>query len=191
MMLQPGMGYKLMINADKTSFAYPGTIVNAAPLRAPGRADESQADQTFKPVNFRNYPDNAIMAAKIVTFGRPFGNAELGVFAGDECRASATSHEDGMAYLTIPGDETCTLTLKVALGDQVVDLQQTLIYNTNSIYGTPDEPMVIDLGTTGILDMLNSQDAESVYDLQGRKVENATLKSNKGIYIINGKKSAE
>ena len=191
LMLQPGMGYKLMIGADQLSFAYPGTIVNASPMRAADRNGESQADQTFKPVNFRNYPDNAIMAAKITGFGKPFGNAQIGVFAGDECRAAATTHADGMAYLTIPGDEACTLTLKVAVGDQVIDVPQTLIYETNSIYGTPDEPIVIELGITGIQDLLNSQDAESVYDLQGRKIDNATRKSNKGIYIINGKKSAE
>ena len=191
MMLQPGMGYKLMIGADQMSFTYPGTIVNAAPQRAPERANKNQANQTFNPVNFHNYPDNAIMAAKIIGHGAHLSNAQLGVFAGDECRAAATTQADGIAYLTIPGDEACTLTLKIAVGDQITEVPQTLIYETNSIYGTPDEPMVIDLGTTGILDILNSQDAESVYDLQGRKVENATLKSNKGIYIINGKKSAE
>ena len=191
MMLQPGMGYKLMINADQLSFAYPGTIVNAAPLRAANRADETQADQTFKPVNFRNYPDNAIMAARILGTGRPVINAQVGVFAGDECRAAATTHEDGMVYLTIPGDEACTLTLKVAVDGQIIEVPQTILYETNSIYGTPAEPMVIELGITGIQGIMNSQDAESVYDLQGRKINNATRKANKGIYIINGKKSAE
>ena len=191
MMLQPGMGYKLMIGADQLSFTYPGTIVNAAPMRAAGRDGDNQPDQTFKPVDYRNYPDNAIMAAKIVGFGKPFGNIQVGVFAGDECRAAATTHEDGVAYLTIPGDEACTLTLKVAIGDQIIEVPQTLIYETNSIYGTPAEPMVIELGITGIQDILNSEDAESVYDLQGRKLNNSTRKLNKGIYIINGKKSAK
>ncbi len=193
MMLQPGMGYKLMIGADQMSFTYPGTIVNAAPQRAPERANENQANQTFNPVNFRNYPDNAIMAAKIIGHGAPLSNAQLGVFAGDECRAAATTQADGIAYLTIPGDEACNLTLKIAVGDQITEVPQTLIYETNSIYGTPDEPMVIDieLGITGIQDILNANDAESVYDLQGRKLDNSTRKLNKGIHIINGKKSAE
>ena len=190
-MLQPGMGYKLMIGADQLSFAYPGTIVNAAPLRAANRADETQSDQTFKPVNFRNYPDNAIMAARILGTGRPVINAQVGVFAGDECRAAATTHEDGMVYLTIPGDEACTLTLKVAVDGQIIEVPQTILYETNSTYGTPAEPMVIELGITGIQGIMNSQDAESVYDLQGRKIDNATRKANKGIYIINGKKSAK
>lgn len=193
MMLQPGMGYKLMIGADQMSFTYPGTIVNAAPQRAPERANENQANQTFNPVNFRNYPDNAIMAAKIIGHGAPLSNAQLGVFAGDECRAAATTQADGIAYLTIPGDEACSLTLKIAVGDQITEVPQTLIYETNSIYGTPDEPMVIDLelGITGIQNILNANDAESVYDLQGRKLDNSTRKLNKGIHIINGKKSAE
>ena len=85
------------------------------------------------------------------------------------------------------------MVMNIAVGDKITEVPQTLIYETNSIYGTPDEPMVIDLelGITGIQDILNSNDAESVYDLQGRKLDNNSRKLNKGIYIINGKKSVK
>ena len=188
-MMQPGMGYKVMVSSGEQAFTYPGTVINAAPMRGNNRAVVSQADKTFNPINFHNYPDNATMAAKIVGFGKPFVNALLAVFAGDECRAVATTHEDGVAYLTIPGDEACALTLKVAVQGQIIDVPQTFIYQTNSYYGTPANPMLIELGTTG-MDILNMDNAESVYDLQGRKLESDALPQD-GIYIINGKKTAK
>jgi len=80
-----------------------------------GRLTSSSAVVScFSPVNFRNYPDNAIMAVKAVADGKALAGIEVAAFADDECRTAAVTNDEGIAFLTIPGDETCELTFKVA-----------------------------------------------------------------------------
>ena len=177
LMMEPGMGYQLKSNADN-EFSYPA------------RAKKTGSEM-FHPVDFRLYPDNAIMAAKLKDDGMTLANVEIAVFAGNECRTTAVTNEEGIAYLTIPGDEACELTFKVAIAGEVVDAPFTLTYETDAIYGTPRHPMVIDLGSgTGIREIVNGN-GDDIYDLSGRKIanDNATnRKLNKGVYIINGQK---
>jgi hypothetical protein len=146
----------------------------------------------FSPVNFRNYPDNAIMAVKVVAGSRTLTGVEVAAFAGDECRTATVTNEEGIAFLTIPGDETCELTFKVAVAGEVVDAPLTLTYETDAIYGTPKHPVVMNLGdVNGIREMLNDNGIESIYDLSGRKMFNGQRSSfnvRKGVYIINGQK---
>ena len=177
LMMEPGMGYQLKSNADN-EFSYPA------------RAKKTGSEM-FHPVDFRLYPDNAIMAAKLKDDGMTLANVEIAVFAGNECRTTAVTNEEGIAYLTIPGDEACELTFKVAIAGEVVDAPFTLTYDTDAIYGTPRHPMVIDLGSgTDIREIVNGN-GDDIYDLSGRKIanDNATnRKLNKGVYIINGQK---
>ena len=192
-MLQPGMGYQIMSTAtqDKT-FAYPSTIVNAthlAPARGTVGSISPAYNGVFEPVNVRNYPDNAIMAVKVTAGNRNLANTQVAVFAGDECRTAATTDSEGVALLTIPGDEPCLITIKASIGNQVVEAPITLMYQTNAMYGSPNHPLTVDLGTTGIDAVNGSSDTQSVYDLSGRKADPQAT-DLKGIYIINGQKQA-
>ena len=142
------------------------------------------------------YPDNAIMAVKVVADGQTVSHVELGVFAGEECRTAAVTNAGGIAYLTIPGDEACELTFKVAVGNEVMDAPLTLTYESNAEYGTPASPIVLDLTdvATGIGGMGDGRDSD-VYDISGRKVLNGQSSMvngqlRKGVYIINGQKKA-
>ena len=113
------------------------------------------------------------------------------MFAGDECRAAAVTDDEGVAYLTIPGDDDVTLTFKVALGDQVIDAATTVNYEADGVYGSPKHPLVIDLGETdGIREMLYDGGLESIYDLSGRKIslDDNSRRLHKGVYIIKGRK---
>ena len=190
--IEPGMGFKLMNTGDNQSFAYPGVVVAGAPQYAPNLAMANGKPSMFSPISFRNYPENATMSAKVVANGQPLRQVELAAFAGDECRTAAMTDDEGNAYLTIPGDETCELTFKVAVGDELVNVPLTLTYETDAIYGSPKHPVMIDLGEmTGIYEILNGTNGETIYDLSGRKIlnikkQNSTLK--KGVYIINGQK---
>ena len=190
-MMQPGLGYQLKAGGDDQIFSY-GNIVAGVRQYAPRLTSSAvQVSSNFSPVNIHLYPDNAIMAAKVVANGQPVGNVELAVFAGDECRTTTVTNNEGIAYITIPGDEICELTFKAAVGDEIMDLPLTLTYETDAIYSTPMHPMVIDLGNaTGIWNVPVGTGAESIYDLSGRKVrlDNQTHKLNKGVYIINGQK---
>lgn len=145
----------------------------------------------FSPVNFRNYPDNAVMAVKVVADSKILAGVEVAAFAGDECRTATVTNEEGIAYLTIPGDEACELTFKVAVAGEVVVAPLTLTYETDAIYGTPKHPVVMNLDdANGIHDMLHDNGMEPIYDLGGRKIQldDTTRKLQKGIYIINGQK---
>lgn len=189
LMMEPGKGYQLKSTANDQTFYYPGTFAGSGPQHSPiFRA--KQMGQTFKaftPVNFRNYPDNAIMAVKVVANGMSMSDIEVGVFADEECRTAAVTNANGIAYLTIPGEEECELSFRVAIDDEVLTAPLTLTYESDAIYGTPKSPIVIDLTNvaTGIGGMGDGQDGD-VYDISGRKMDSRKLQ--RGVYIINGQK---
>ena len=154
---------------------------------APGAEENS----IFKPVNFRNYANNAIMAVRVVAGDRALGHVELGVFVDEECRTASVTNDEGMAYLTIPGDDEAMLSFKVAIGDVVVDANTTITFEVDGVYGSPKHPIIIDLSElTGIWEILGDSRDASVYDLQGRKIrlDGNSQRLSKGVYIINGQK---
>ena len=177
LMMEPGSGYQLKSNAAG-SLDYPESTRRAG-------------SGTFLPVNFRKYPDNAIMAVKVVDDGKTLVGVEVAAFAGDECRTATVTNEEGIAFLTIPGDETCELTFKVMVDGEVIVAPLTLTYETDAIYGTPKRPVMMNLGdANGIREMNYDNGMESIYDLSGRKIQlnDQTRKLQKGVYIINGQK---
>lgn len=188
LMMEPGKGYQIKCNTANQTFAYPASVMSNSRKLAPGR-QKTQSTMVFTPVDFHNYPDNAIMAVKVVANGQSLNNIELGVFDGEECRSAAMTNGQGIAYLTIPGDETCLLTFKVAFDGEVIETPVSFNYETDAIYGTPQCPMIISFDDAdGIWKVLGDTGSNTVYDLSGRKVVNGRLP--KGVYIINGEKKA-
>ena len=189
--MEPGKGYQLKSSTSgELSFGYPASVMSRSRRLAPGRL-ETQRTKFFTPVDFRNYPDNAIMAVKVVAYGKTLAGVEVAAFAGDECRTAVTTDEQGIAYLTIPGDETCELTFKVAVADEAVDAPLTITYETDAEYGTPSNPIVLDLGTATGIHVISDGAGDAIYDLSGRKIVNSqssSRKLQKGVYIINGQK---
>jgi len=196
LMMEPGVGYQFKSNAaDAQTFSYPSATVAGArrlsDVTTPLSLAEGSGVRLFSPVNFRLYPDNAIMAVKVVADSRTLTGVEVAAFAGDECRTAAFTNDEGIAFLTIPGDEPCELTFKVAVDGKVVVAPLTLTYETDAIYGTPKHPVVMNLGdANGIREMLYDNGVESIYDLSGRKIQldEQTRRLQKGVYIINGQK---
>ena len=177
LMMEPGVGYQLKSNSAG-AFSYPASARRAGV-------------ETFRPVDCHLYPDNAIMAVKVVADSKTLADVEVAAFAGDECRTAAFTNDEGIAFLTIPGDEPCELTFKVAVDGEVVVAPLTLTYETDAIFGTPKHPVVMNLGDAdGIREMLYVNGVESIYDLGGRKIQldDQTRKLQKGVYIINGQK---
>ena len=189
-MMEPGEGYMLKTSLGEGQsklFRYPSSVVNLAPLRSPARmAAAANTNFTFRPVDFRNYSSNAIMAVKVIKNGVALTNAEVGVFADGECRAAAITDAKGMAYITIPGDEAAILTFQVAVGADITEFSEVIGYETDAIYGTPRNPMILSVGNaTGMGRIEQAAGSESEYDLMGRKA----TESQKGILIRNGKKT--
>ena len=136
-----------------------------------------------------------VLIAQVMADGGPVESFELGVFAGDECREAALTDENGMVFITIPGDEPCELHFRVSDGNsEFVINNSELHYETDTVIGSPRAPFIINLGeATGIWSVATqSQQTEQTYDLQGRKVDycnNAEgQKLRKGVYIVNGRK---
>ena len=186
LMLEPGQGYKIKNVTDNTRvFRYPGTVVSLAPSRSPFRA-ASQESHTFQAVDYHNYSGNVTLAAKVYRNAKPLANVEVGAFADCECRASAFTGQDGVVYLTIPGDDAVELNFKVAEGASVTDVRDKLDYVTDAIYGTPQHPLTFDLdGSTGIGRVIENTDNKPAYDVQGREVP---VNSANGVIIINNEK---
>ena len=191
-MMEPGVGYVFKNTSSAKSFSYPGgSGASLSPRRTPSKSagNGNAASYMFNAVDYHNYSGNATMTAKIMKDNMPLANAELAVFADGECRAVAVTNDKGIAYLTIPGDDDATMTFKVAAqGSGIIDINESIMYETDAIYGTSKNPYVFNLGNTTGLGKVVMEDAErSVYDLQGRKV--TPLDGNRnGILIIDGKK---
>ena len=193
-MIEPGKGYQLKNTAEAQSFYYPGTFAGSGFQHSPvfKAKQKAQTFKTFAPVNFRNYPDNAIMAVKVVADSKTLAGVEVAAFAGDECRTAAVTNASGIAYLTIPGEEECELSFRVAIDGEVMIAPLTLTYETDAIYGTPKHPVVMNLGDANSIQnaQLKMHNGDTIYDLSGRKVrlDDQTRKLQKGVYIINGQK---
>ena len=193
-MMEPGVGYMLKsVTEGDRLFSYPTSALSGPSLvmKRANAAPGAEENSIFKPVNFRNYANNAIMAVRVVAGGRALGHVELGVFVDEECRTASVTNDEGMAYLTIPGDDEAMLSFKVAIGDVVVDANTTITFEVDGVYGSPKHPIIIDLSElTGIWEILGDSRDASVYDLQGRKIrlDGNSQRLSKGVYIINGQK---
>jgi len=194
--MMPGKGYKIfsVVSTDRTFF-YPNktaTGANARMAQAPTSHRSPLACQ-FTPVDYSEYSANMVLIAQVL-WDEPLAGVELGVFAGDECRETTFTNEQGMVYITIPGDDPVTLTFRVATDEQIFTAPQTIVYETDAVYGSPRAPFIIDLSnSTGIRNIATSQQDEQVFDLQGRKVQfnDEGRKLRKGVYIVNGQKKVK
>ena len=187
--LVPGQGYMIQSATNRT-FHYPKSTATANARMA--KAYEEQPT-FFTPVDYSNYADNMTVIARVQLYGLPTAGMEVGVFAGDECRAAGISDDEGMVFLTIPGDVATELTFRIADGSSYIDCDETLNYSSNAIIGTIDEPFILNAIVTGISNLNTNTAGSEIYDLQGRRVyrqaegvQRSTLK--KGVYIENGQK---
>ena len=191
--MEPGKGYMVKSEADDVrTFGYPTVTVAGAPIRLTSAgtiAPSAATTQVFIPVDYRTYAGNAIMTAQVVLAGEPVAGAEVGVFVDGECRTAALTDERGKAYLTIPGDDEGTLTLRVAMGHEELEVDETLDYEADAAYGSPRHPLLISLDEATAIGVVAADGQnEAVYDLQGRRLKAEAARLSKGVYIFGGKK---
>ena len=188
--LTPGEGYLYYNSTSETkSFHYPeATMQHSAPRQAP----RMEAPTHYTPVDDSAYPGNMTLIARIEDGGVPVADAELAVFVDGECRAASNRVIRGsLFFVTIPGQGSGQkLTFRVWMNEQEYSYDPQLIYEDDAMLGTPDEPIVINVRdcTTGIIDIADEA-AQSLYDLQGRKMP-STSRRAPGIYIRQGEKGA-
>ena len=186
--LTPGQGYKVQsVAAQPRTFYYPSATISAG-NHAPRRKASAVQPTTFIPVDYRLYPANMVLCAQVVNNEMPVEGVELGVFDGNDCREAAVTNEEGMVYMTIPGDLSTELTFRMVWNGNIVTTDDMVLYTTDDILGTPRAPFMIRLDNATRIGRITSDGEETIYDLSGRKLTNTQLK--KGVYIVNGQKKA-
>lgn len=146
-LLEPGQGYMLysVATADRT-FAYP--LAGQTDKTAKARARRLPPAGYFEPVDYHKYPDNMSLIARVTFDGNELPGAEIGIYAGDECRSHAYTNDAGLAYVTIPGNAKTTLTFKLLYKGKVYTSTTTLDYESDGIVGSTFNPFVINFDTT-------------------------------------------
>lgn len=181
-LLEPGQGYMLysVATADRT-FAYPSAGQIDRKVKA--RARRLPPAGYFEPVDYHKYPDNMSLIARVTFDGNELPGAEIGIYAGDECRSHAYTNDAGLAYVTIPGNAKTTLTFKLLYKGKVYTSTTTLDYESDGIVGSTFNPFVINFDTTTGIGTLTVDADENTewFTVSGQKLGRKPKAA--GIYI--------
>ena len=181
-LLEPGQGYMLysVATADRT-FAYPSA--GQIDKTANARARRLPPAGYFEPVDYHKYPDNMSLIARVTFDGNELPGAEIGIYAGDECRSHAYTNDAGLAYVTIPGNAKTTLTFKLLYKGKVYTSTTTLDYESDGIVGSTFNPFVINFDTTTGIGTLTVDADENTewFTVSGQKLGRKPKAA--GIYI--------
>lgn len=181
-LLEPGQGYMLysVATADRT-FAYPSA--GQIDKTANARARRLPPAGYFEPVDYHKYPDNMSLIARVTFDGNEQPGAEIGIYAGDECRSHAYTNDAGLAYVTIPGNAKTTLTFKLLYKGKVYTSTTTLDYESDGIVGSTFNPFVINFDTTTGIGTLTVDADENTewFTVSGQKLGRKPKAA--GIYI--------
>lgn len=181
-LLEPGQGYMLysVATADRT-FAYPSA--GQIDKTAKARARRLPPAGYFEPVDYHKYPDNMSLIARVTFDGNELPGAEIGIYAGDECRSHAYTNNAGLAYVTIPGNAKTTLTFKLLYKGKVYTSTTTLDYESDGIVGSTFNPFVINFDTTTGIGTLTVDADENTewFTVSGQKLGRKPKAT--GIYI--------
>ena len=181
-LLEPSQGYMLysVATADRT-FAYPSA--GQIDKTAKARARRLPPAGYFEPVDYHKYPDNMSLIARVTFDGNELPGAEIGIYAGDECRSHAYTNDAGLAYVTIPGNAKTTLTFKLLYNGKVYTSTTTLDYESDGIVGSTFNPFVINFDTTTGIGTLTVDADENTewFTVSGQKLGRKPKAA--GIYI--------
>lgn len=181
-LLEPSQGYMLysVATADRT-FAYP--LAGQIDKTAKARARRLPPTGYFEPVDYHKYPDNMSLIARVTFDGNELPGAEIGIYAGDECRSHTYTNDAGLAYVTIPGNAKTTLTFKLLYKGKVYTSTTTLDYESDGIVGSTFNPFVINFDTTTGIGTLTVDADENTewFTVSGQKLGRKPKAA--GIYI--------
>lgn len=169
--LVPGNGYLYCNKGNDMTLYYP-SLTNHQSQITIHHSPFSILHSPFTPVDPGKYSGNMTVTAVVMDGERVVADAEVGVFSGDECRASAFA-DDGLWFITIPGDASEQLTIRVATGGKVLNVKQSLTYVEDAIICTCNEPYIIQIGEPTDLETVDSD-------------ENSKRKTQATKLIING-----
>ncbi|MBR4153966.1 MAG: hypothetical protein IKT96_01295, partial [Paludibacteraceae bacterium] len=142
--LAPGFGYMYYSTAsEEKEFTYPAqSSVQPAQMRIiQSRANEFIVDDNNK------YSGNMTIVGVVKNGNVMETVAEVGVFAGAECRGANVCESDGLVFLTVAGEGYGdVLTFKVKIGSDIYQVKKTIVFEDDATLGTLEEPYIIQIG---------------------------------------------
>ena len=186
--MTPGEGYMYQSHAaEGFTFRYPETISLTAKRsvfcqRSGLSAKRSNSETVFIPVT-DPYSGNMSIVARVLDGKSVVHDVEVGIFAGEECRGTATeemiSDTDtaGYWFLTVAGDEQTPLTIKVydPVSGKTTIVEQSLQYTDDAILGTLAEPYIIQLGVIEGVENIHNDTATDSGSRYTKIIENGIL----------------
>ena len=123
------------------------------------------------------------ITARVTLDGCVLQDAEVGVFAGEECRTVERTDDSGYAYFTVPGDGKCTLKFRLAKDGQTWGSDVTVDFSEDATCGTRRLPLEVTFGkTTFIGEIPADEDAATQwYDVNGMPLKEKP--SIPGVYV--------
>lgn len=166
--LTPGQGYMYMSQASQTrTFRYPVSIYRKTRKMAAERGQSG----VFVPIDNSLYPGNMTVVARVTYEGQPLADSEIGVFNGDECRTAGFTNDEGIVFLTIPGNGSEELSFIIPFNGVMLKSSTTLSYEDDGIVGSPSNPFAVGFGEdsteTDISGMAGSDSKECWYTIDG------------------------
>ncbi len=144
--MTPGYGY-MYKSAKANEFHYPDRYVPTSRHRM-----KSGKNNVYKPET-DDYSGNMSIIAIVKKAGKTLNGYELGAFANDECRGTASPKDDGLVFLTVAGDDerNDSITFKVYDYSTNKELETEKIkikYSNDLILGSTNKPYIINLKDT-------------------------------------------
>ena len=175
--LAPGSGYMYYSTANEVKeFTYPSqSSAQPSQMRVvQRRANEFTVDDNSQ------YSGNMTIVAVVKNGNIVETVSEVGVFAGTQCRGANVSEADGLVFLTVAGEGYGdVLTFKVKVGDQIYQVEQTLLFEDDATLGTLNEPYIIQIGEETAIDNTIITSAD-VYTRDGQLI----VEGNEGDYVV-------
>lgn len=175
--LAPGSGYMYYSTANEVKeFTYPSqSSAQPSQMRVvQRRANEFTVDDNSQ------YSGNMTIVAVVKNGNIVETASEVGVFAGTQCRGANVSEADGLVFLTVAGEGYGdVLTFKVKVGDQIYQVEQTLLFEDDATLGTLNEPYIIQIGEETAIDNTIITSAD-VYTRDGQLI----VEGNEGDYVV-------
>ena len=191
----PGVGYIYMSKDTLTkNFHYPQIKEQLGAMAPSFTMDDGNLSLGsalyYEPVDEHLFPDNMNFIAVVKKDGVEVETAEVAAFVNGECRGAVTCN-NGYYFLTILGssvdDLDATVEIRVRIdGEEYTVASQPFV--SDAMFGSLDEPYVLDVDATAIRTVLADDDADDTewYTLQGQKI--GRRPTQQGVYIHRGEK---
>ncbi|MBR4897374.1 MAG: hypothetical protein IKZ48_01110 [Prevotella sp.] len=184
----PGKGYIYRSMSDKSLF-YNATAQSSSRIHnAKCLMLNAQFPDDWT-VDKRKYPNVMGVIAQLNVGGSVANAGEwvLGAFCGDECRGVAQAMGDDVFMMNVygTGNERIVFRAMNSETGEVMDAEEQEPFHADVI-GSMQQPFALHIGeVTGIAEMEGGKPkmGSSVYDLQGRRVDETSV-ANGGVYIV-------